>query len=189
MDVHQRLKDKTQVFHQQIERTPLFIQLMNGSIDMAGYHHLLKQFHAYISPCEKTIKNSPWSSLLHDREKTSKLITDLSDLRISNDMQCRALPQLTSREHILGYLYVMEGATLGGQIISKVLEHQLGVNAQYGAQYFNGYGSNTTPMWAEFCQTLNQVNPLEEQQVLISASMTYTTLIDWIYQECTSNEH
>jgi heme oxygenase len=72
MDVHHRLKEKTKAYHQQIEQTLLLNQLMNGSINLAGYHELLKQFHAFILPCETIILSSSWPSLLDNREKTSR---------------------------------------------------------------------------------------------------------------------
>ncbi len=183
MDVHQRLKEKTKAYHQQIERAPLLNQLINASINIAGYHELLKQFHAYIVPCESIILSSSWSSLLDNRAKTSILTCDLLDLGITNNKKCTVLPPLITREQIMGYLYVMEGSTLGGKIIAKVLQAQLGLTAQYGARYFNGYGSNTVNMWENFCHLLNRVDAIQEQQVLISASMTYTTLSECINQE------
>lgn len=182
MDVHHRLKERTQVYHQQIERASLITQLMSSSISREGYYRLLKQFHAYILPCENIILNSSWSSLLEGREKTSKLTSDFLDLGISNKRQCEVLPPLICREDILGYLYVMEGATLGGQIIATILQERLGLTAQYGARYFNGYGPNTMEMWVEFCRLLNQLNTSQEQKLLISASKTYTILIEWLAQ-------
>lgn len=179
-DVHQRLREKTKTYHQQIERTPVLYHLINESINLDSYHLLLKQFHAYILPCEASILTSPCSSLLDGREKTSRLINDLSDLKISNKKKCLELPPLTTREQVLGYLYVMEGATLGGQVIAKILQERLGLTALCGARYFNGYGEDTMRMWVEFCHLLNQVDVLQEEQVLVSASLTYTTLIEWI---------
>jgi len=189
MDVHQRLKENTQVYHQQIERTPLINQLMSASISLEGYHALLKAFHGYIQPCERAIINSSWASLLGGREKMSRIASDFDDLKIVSLTNCQVLPPLNTREQILGYLYVMEGATLGGQIIAKILQDKLGLTAQYGARYFNGYGSDTMKMWVEFCHLINQINVLQERQVLGSASMTYTTLIDWINQSRIANEN
>lgn len=183
MDVHQQLKEKTQVYHQQIERAYLIDQLLHASINLTGYQLLLKKFHAYIAPCENRILTSSWSSLLHGREKASRLRRDLLDFGISDNSKCQALPPLTSQEEIFGYLYVMEGSTLGGQIIVKILQNKLGLTAQYGACYFNGYGSDTLKMWTEFCHLLNQVNREQVPQILGSASRTYTTLIDWINQK------
>ena len=183
MDLHQRLKEKTQVYHYEIERTPLLNQLVNASIDLAVYRVLLKQFHAYIMPCEATILSSSWSSLLEGRNKTSQLNKDLIDLGTSGITKCPVLPPLITREQIIGYLYVIEGATLGGQIIAKILEDKLGLTARYGARYFNSYGPNTMTMWVEFCHLLNQVKAPHEHQVIVSASMTYAALIDWFTQE------
>ena len=179
MDLHQRLKEKTQVYHHQIERTPLLNKLVNSSIDLAGYRILLKQFHAYIIPCEATILCSPWSSLLENRNKTSQLNKDLMDIGTPENIKCPVLPPLITREQIIGYLYVIEGATLGGQIIARILQDKLGLTPQYGARYFNSYGPNTKKMWDEFCHLLNQVKASHEHQVIVSASMTYTAMIDW----------
>lgn len=184
MDVHNRLKKKTQTYHAQIEQTPLLNRMMNTSIDMAGYHLLLEQFHAYICPCENIIRSSPWSPLLKNREKTNLLSNDFLDLGIDiNTKNCLNLPPLTIKEEILGYLYVIEGATLGGQVIAEVLKKKLGLSSKHGARYFNGYCNKSAIMWIKFCHVLNQANPIQEQQILISASRTYTTLIDWLSQE------
>lgn len=188
MDVHQRLKEKTQIYHQQIEHASLINQLTNNSINKANYQILLKKFHAYILPCEKAILRSSWSSLLDNREKTSHLASDLLDFGTSNKTIYQVLPPLHTREEILGYLYVMEGATLGGQIIAQLLQDRLGLTVQNGARYFNGYGADTLKMWGDFCHVLNQVNTQQEQQVLVSASMTYTLLIDRLNEEWNSSE-
>lgn len=189
MDVHQRLKDKTKAYHQQIERASLINQLMSDSINIANYQLLLKKFHAYIQPCEKAICASSWSSLLDAREKTSRLTNDLLDLGTSTKRKCQALPPLNSKEDILGYLYVLEGATLGGQIIAKRLHDRLGLTAQHGARYFNAYGPDTMKMWLAFCHLLNQANTLQEQHIMAAAARTYTTLIDCLNQEWTSHDH
>lgn len=188
MDVHQRLKEKTYTYHQEIERGPLINQLINDSINMADYHILLKKFHAYILPCESAILSSSWSSLLDNREKTGKLTSDLLDLEIYNNRQYQVLPPLHTREEILGYLYVFEGATLGGQIIAKVLKKRLGLTAKYGAKYFNGYGPDTIKMWLDFCNILNQANTVQEPQILASATITYTLLINYMNQDWSSSE-
>lgn len=184
MDMHQRLKQETHGYHQQIEGTILLNKLANDSIKMSEYHLLIQKFHAYIMSCEACIHHSSWAALLEGREKTSKLTADLSDLKLStNRKPCENLPPLITKEEILGYLYVMEGATLGGQINARILENRLGLTANYGARYFNGYGDNTRDMWYKFCDLLNNQNLMQQQPILFSATMTYTTLIEWMKLE------
>ena len=49
-----------------------------------------------------------------------------------------------------GTLYVMEGATLGGQVINRHLKEHLGLTPENGGVFFNGYGQMTGPMWKAF---------------------------------------
>ena len=48
-----------------------------------------------------------------------------------------------------GSLYVLEGSTLGGQVISKALRNAAWAPAG-GLGYFNPYGRSTAAMWADF---------------------------------------
>ena len=49
----------------------------------------------------------------------------------------------------LGSLYVMEGSTLGGAVITKALRHAAWLPPG-GFRYFNPYGAETGRMWRRF---------------------------------------
>jgi heme oxygenase len=49
----------------------------------------------------------------------------------------------------VGCLYVLEGATLGGQFISRHLA-TLGIGPANGGLFFHGYGAKTGEMWKSF---------------------------------------
>lgn len=61
-----------------------------------------------------------------------------------------ALPESVGT--LIGWLYAIEGATLGGQVISSHLSQTLSLKARAGARFFNGYGSaeETHRRWREF---------------------------------------
>ncbi len=71
---------------------------------------------------------------------------------------------LTNFDFALGCLYVLEGATLGGQVISRHLA-KLGIGPENGGRFFNGYGARTGEMWKSFqtsatayCVTHDQIS-------------------------------
>ncbi len=59
-----------------------------------------------------------------------------------------ALPSTLARA--FGALYVMEGATLGGQVIRRQLATSLGLSEANGAAYLASYGDRTGAMWKAF---------------------------------------
>ena len=53
------------------------------------------------------------------------------------------LPSIPGTAEAIGALYVMEGSTLGGQIIKKMIAKQLGTAEDHATSFFNGYGEAT----------------------------------------------
>jgi heme oxygenase len=66
--------------------------------------------------------------------------------------------------HLAGVLYVIEGSTLGGQIIVRHLERNLGLTRESGARFFHGYGADTEAHWQEFCVWLETLS-LQDNQI------------------------
>jgi heme oxygenase (biliverdin-IX-beta and delta-forming) len=56
----------------------------------------------------------------------------------------------------IGALYVIEGSSLGGQILSRQLETNLSLTPTRGGAYFAGYGTATAQRWKSFCRWANQ---------------------------------
>lgn len=186
MDFHNRLRQETRDHHNHIEGAHLLKAIIDGDISRSDYQLLIEKFYGYIRPCEQQIQHQPWHALLTGREKSPLLAADLLALghqqtTLSHIHACQCLPALTEREHALGYLYVIEGSTLGGQIISKRLHETLQLKPETGSRYFTGYGKATKARWDDYCDLLNQVTDREQQNKIINAvNLTYTTLYDWM---------
>jgi heme oxygenase len=89
-----------------------------------------------------------------NRQKLPLLIKDLIELdEIPADAMLGA-PNLTSCPKALGCLYVLEGSTLGAQIIRKRVMADLGPDVP--TRFFTGYGSATGRMWKGFGAALNR---------------------------------
>ena len=186
MDLRNRLKEETQSLHDNIEQTFLFKKILQHEITLSDYQRLIKKFYGFIIPCEELIDSLTNKYKLNARKKTPWLIQDLSALKIptnndSNLPKCTDLPELCEHEHVLGYLYVMEGATLGGQIITKMLNTQLALTQDSGVRFFYGYGHKTKSMWNDFCSQLSNISDTEQQNMIIhSASSTFIRLSKWM---------
>lgn len=186
-----RLKDETTPMHQHIEENEYATAIMTNRLTMDKYKEYLVKFHGFIKPLEEkllVVEQAP-GSVLSDplRNKTSWLEHDLRALgmdqsAIDNLPQCAALPDLSTRARALGCLYVLEGSTLGGQMITKKLSQYLPIDPEVNGRYFNSYGANTRDRWQAFRQELQAEadNADKEAQMIEAARETFILLDRWI---------
>jgi heme oxygenase len=83
---------------------------------------------------------------------------------------------------MLGVLYVVEGATLDGQVILTSLRRSLGATADQHVRFFTSYGPHVSQMWTAFLRILEAAayNPLQEQLIMESACRTFTSFEQWL---------
>ncbi|MBC7563878.1 MAG: biliverdin-producing heme oxygenase [Gemmatimonadaceae bacterium] len=182
------LKDVTRESHLALERQ---MPLLDAELRLDTYRHMVQKLFTYHKPLEATLLASSGYAELGvaytERAKTARLAHDLSALGLSTrDIEqlrvCKSLPPLADPSHIFGCLYVLEGATLGGQIVNRHLQASLGLTADSGASYFSGYGVDTGPRWKAFCAILTAYAERTDDQndIVAGANATYATLSAWM---------
>jgi heme oxygenase len=85
------------------------------------------------------------------------------------------IPDVSSTGHWLGALYVLEGSTLGGQVISRHLEKHFGWKDGRGYSFFLGHGAHTGERWREVVKTLES-RPDAGNQIVFGAHHTFNQL-------------
>ena len=92
-----------------------------------------------------------------ERAKMSLIESDLRFLGVGEEQLAIAIerPVIDSCAAALGALYVLEGATLGGQVIERHASGAVGVSAREGGSYFHGHGERTGDMWRAFGNALS----------------------------------
>ena len=85
------------------------------------------------------------------------------------------LPSLDSKERIFGSLYVIEGSTLGGQVISRHLKQQFDLDETNGAAFFSGYGKETGKMWNGYRDAITRFADGEanREEIIAGANETF----------------
>lgn len=189
--VLQRLKAATRAEHDAIETA---LDLMAPGLSLADYHRRLQRYHGFYAAIEPRLAAaadwSHWHLNMTARAKTAWLAADLASLGDAADPGgiavrslplCSDLPQLDTAAAAFGCMYVLEGATLGGRVISRHIERVLGLDAPHGARFFQGYGEQTGSMWKTFRAALSAFaeEPNNEDKVVASAIATFTALRAW----------
>ncbi|QNF35344.1 biliverdin-producing heme oxygenase [Adhaeribacter swui] len=184
------LKTQTAAQHQQVEASLLMQPIANRTLTPENYTRILRKFYGFFHPLENAIHHLPGlDNYLPDimaRRKSGSILQDLraihhESITLTTLPLCPDVPQITQISEGFGALYVMEGSTLGGKIISKIVYETLGYTPEHGTSFFNGYGSQTGPKWKAFQEALTRfaVTPAQENAVVQTAIQTFKKLENW----------
>lgn len=149
------LRDATHAQHVAINRHPLIDGLTRPGFPLANYLALLRSYAALYPAIELNIdqwlKHKSTSFSYSRRQKLPWLLEDLAYFQVFPFSTLKPdVVIINSWGDLVGKLYAIEGASLGGQIISQSLQAHLGLEKQSGARFFYGYGEATRQMWDEF---------------------------------------
>jgi heme oxygenase len=183
-DILHRLKEGTKDIHQRVEqRLPIF----DPGFTLAQYVQLLERFYGFWAPLESKLSKvkalSDPALGLQYRMKSHLLEGDLLILgRDSRKVSpCADLPSVDAFLPALGCLYVLEGSTMGGVVISKHVERHLNLRAGSGASFFNASGEAVGRRWSEFKSFLAAHTCQEDcDDVVGSAQQTFLSLFKWL---------
>ena len=178
-----RLRLETRGEHEAVERV---LNLMDTALSAAAYRQRLMQFYGFYCPLEAALHSrcaKQLASLLPRLNKTLLLSQDLQrlHLKVEGLPLCRHLPPIQTEAEVLGCLYVMEGATLGGRLITQHVQATFGIMPSTGGSFFEGYGADTGKMWQGMRQLLAAGAPdvQSENDMVASAIATFTALRCW----------
>jgi heme oxygenase len=123
---------------------------------------------------------------LMTRSRLQHLRDDLTALGLTNAEIC-CVPLCIDAHRVtidearaLGSFYVLEGSTLGGQLITRQLSNAPGFPAQ-GLSYFNPYGARTGKMWRWFKRWFEiQAEHHEADDIVSGARGTFDVLQKWL---------
>jgi len=189
------LREKTRLHHKEIEQNRLLSELVRPTLTRDVYIEVLARFYGFLKPLKdellrngaETGAETGYEALLRDRLRTELLERDLAQLGVDADALrgiplCTELPACDRPSRCLGILYVVEGSTLGGQMIAAAVKNSLGIGAESGAAYFIGYGASTRKVWEETCRVLEefgQGTETERAEAVAAAADTFDQLNRW----------
>jgi heme oxygenase (biliverdin-IX-beta and delta-forming) len=161
---------------------------MHDSLDTTQYVQCLRQMYGVVAAWEERAAQiaPPWMQIpLAARQRRRLLELDLAWFGIAKPDQGRpALPEMNSSSSFFGTMYVMEGSTLGGQVIARHVAKALHLSEGNGNAYFRGHGYQTGSMWKEFCEVLTTRVPSDQTEAVVaSAKAMFTIFGAWMLQK------
>ena len=175
-----RLRHETRTAHRLLE---LRLDLQNPSFTRADYKSLLLGFysiHCGWQSCADRVLSPALAYIGERHSHLDRLLRDLEFLGLPANCHCMDFSDIYTVPAALGCMYVLEGSTLGSQILSRSFKDRFGIADHNGGAFFYGYGELTGSMWKRFGTDLEswfQKNETTGDAVVAGA--------DWMFRKAT----
>ena len=149
-----RLREATGAAHARLEAA---LDIETRLADAGERRRLVARFLALHEGAEARL--APWLADLAELEPETRMRApliraDLALLGGTAQTRAPAAPEIGSPGRALGWLYVLEGSTLGGRAIHRALERR-GVDTR-GLGFLNPYGEAGGARWRAFVAVLDR---------------------------------
>jgi len=183
-----KLRLETSGAHASIERSPAMRAIFSEGFLLDDYGTLLRRLREFYFPLEREIFSELPAGVaekLEQRRKSPLLDADLRAIGDTSDLASDVvIPRLGSFERKMGAFYVVEGATLGGQIIRKHLHRHFGATVAGALSFYSGYGKQVAQEWRAFGTLLGSLFDQAEQnvqdEVVAGANATFSAMEAWL---------
>ncbi len=167
MKIMATLKAETAAYHAKLESLPYFSEFIAHRLPLECYVNQLRALSVIHSVLEDQIAASENEQIARiwedDLRKLPLLMEDLHffEPRVSSDntptievalsiaekIRLRSIEQPLS---LLGYLYVMEGSTLGNHMHQPDIIKSYHLDQSDGSRYYSSYKDKVTAQWQQF---------------------------------------
>ncbi len=153
MTLLESLRHETRDAHEALHHHALLAPMKSLDLAVADYRYALLAFDAFYAGMEPQVPAGT-SAPVRDW-----LAHDLARQGLTPVETGIALPRIVTRSQLWGYLYVKQGSTLGGGVMSKTLNRALGLKPMIDQRFFAGYGDKNGAEWKKFIENLFDEGP------------------------------
>lgn len=159
----ERLHSATQVMH--VDADADFDLLFREDTHHADYRLFLARQYGFEAPLEAAFAMTPNLDLmidLYERQKAQLLAQDLlaldvGPIELSTMPQCLRVPQFRGAAEALGWMYVIERATLAHNVIRRHLLTRMPKAMREASSYLQAYSGMVGSRWRDFGNVLDDV--------------------------------
>ena len=150
------LREKTRDDHRRLDHHPLLGPLVRPGLTREHYGRVLLTFSWIYEHVDARLQMALDQFVgelpFHMSDRRGWLHADLDQLGLLSQSQNSPLhawtvPPITSPAQLIGHLYVVEGSTLGGQVIARLVHEGIGITPESGGRFFHGHGAKTIEHW------------------------------------------
>ena len=195
MNTMERLKSETRELHASTERMPLGVSMVEGTMSRTAYATLLSTYARLHGALEEAIAGSTHLAVVAVRTPLlARAALASSDVEALGERLPRAAlleQRVVALEgairaadglRLLGMLYVLEGASLGGVFLAPRLATAMALRDDE-TRFFRGHGASTMAHWSAFKARMNAaVVASEEATVAVTAARELFSALGAIFE-------
>ena len=182
---------RTAELHAAVERR---IGLPGPGFGRADCYRLFAALWGFHVPVERLLQeHAALAAILGDlaqRRKEPALRADLLDLDATpaqvEALPLAATPLLDDTATALGWCYVIEGSTLGGEVFSALIAKAAGVSDAFPDRFLRVYGPHLHPRWQAFSAAAGRylagADPAVVARFVAGAVDAFTAIDHWFAQ-------
>jgi heme oxygenase (biliverdin-IX-beta and delta-forming) len=180
------LKRATRTLHSSVEAEVAIDRRLASS---AEYVQLLKRLYGIHKPFEDILgaKKEIVEAYVPDvgeRFKVHLLEQDLHFLKAGSPTNAEvcSLAEVEGIPEIFGAFYVLEGSTIGGNMIAQSVHRHLGYGPGKGTSFYSSYGKDVGRRWNVFKSHLDRLEtngPFSREAVLDGATRMFRIFGEW----------
>lgn len=183
-NILERLKLETAADHAAIEEASA---ILHPRLSLEAYRAYLEDTYGFYRLAEPRLAQMGVWELLElpagERLKLPLLIRDLQSLGCADPSAlppCDAPPELPGAAEAVGAAYVLEGSTLGGNVISRHIQQRFG--AEVPRAFLDCYGPRTGENWRTFRAALSRFGTSKEleNRMISGAQSTFRAFTRWL---------
>ncbi|MET0962707.1 MAG: biliverdin-producing heme oxygenase [Noviherbaspirillum sp.] len=177
------LREATRAIHDDFESG---LQIARPDAGRAEYLAFISAMYGWLKPFEQRLWQAGWPANLEPSTRSQKSAWLECDLRAAglDEAAIARLPmapcnvQLDSAAQRFGLAYVLEGAQLGSQLLSRTLKPRL---APWPAHWLLGYGPRAPDYWLAFRKEaeLALADAVARAEAAEAAAAAFRALADW----------
>ncbi len=174
VDLPRRLREETSNLHRSVEDG---VDLPASVRTRGEYVDLLDRFFQLHAPLEQRLASSVWGQRwtehgidLERHARAHLLADDLFRLDAVPSSRPVFLPQLRTFGEALGCLYVLEGSSLGGQVLAPAIRSAVG---DVPVSFLAGEGREHPKPWRAVGEALRRFDARQADSVVLGARGTF----------------
>jgi heme oxygenase len=179
----QALREATRDIHDDFESG---LRIAAPDAGRADYLAFISAMYGWLQPFEARLWQAGWPAHLEPEARSQKAAWLEADLRAAgmDDAAIAQLPRVPVGVHLdsaaqrIGTAYVLEGAQLGSQLLSRTLKPRL---APWPTRWLSGYGEQASAYWLAFRKEaeLQLVGETQRAEAAAAARAAFATLANW----------
>jgi len=185
-----RLNLSTRKFHVDVDEP--WLALLRPSATIADYSDVLVRTYGLVAPFESACRYSPGLAGLEtftQINRAGRIAQDLLALglrpgQIASIPTCSSISMFRGTEEVLGWLYVIERASLMHEGVLRYVLRNL-PEVEHACSYLRTRESRAADHWLAFGRVLDRgcTRPQASSEIMSATRVAFTTCVDWLQRK------